>query len=106
MHSQKDSSSNLNYNNHKQQLLDTKTETILSKLKENNYEIIRNSFFQVEDELAAKFDIQFSGSTCVLVFMLGNKIICANAGDSRAILIYESSRKSNHKPFSNCFIFN
>lgn len=102
---------NLNYNinnqqntNKTMQLSDTKIETIYSKLKENNYEIIRNSFFLAEDEVSlAKFDVQFSGSTTVIVFVLGNKIICANAGDSRAILVSESSRKLSNKTFSKFF---
>lgn len=94
-----------NNSNNKLQLADTKIETILSKLKENNFEIIRNSFFLAEDEIsAAKFDAQFSGSTCIIVFLLGSKILCANAGDSRAILVYESMRKQNNKYFSN-FLF-
>ena len=75
------------------QLLDTKAETILAKLKENNFEVIKNAFFLAEDECSiGKFDLQFSGSTCVLVFCLLNKIICANAGDSRAILALDNRK--------------
>lgn len=75
------------------QLRDTKAETILAKLKENNFEVIRNSFFLAEDECSlGKFDLQFSGSTCVLVFCILNKIICANAGDSRAVLASDSKK--------------
>lgn len=86
------------------QLTDTKIETIYSKLKENNFEVIRNSFFLAEDEASmAKFDVQFSGSTTVIVYVLGNKILCANAGDSRAILISESTRKLSNKTFSKFF---
>ena len=58
------------------------------KLIYNNYEIIRNFYKMVNDELYnTKFDVHFSGSTCVLVFKLGHKIICSNVGDSRAILV-------------------
>jgi serine/threonine protein phosphatase PrpC len=86
------------------QLADTKIETIYSKLKENNSEIIRNSFFLAEDEISmAKFDSQFSGSTTVMVFVIGNKILCANAGDSRAIMISENNKKSSGKNFSNFY---
>lgn len=50
-----------------------------------------------EDECSlGKFDIQFSGSTCVLVFCIANKIICANAGDSRAILVTDHNKKSKN----------
>ena len=54
----------------------------------NNYEIIRNFYKNVNDELYnTKFDVHFSGTTCVLVFKIGKKIICSNVGDSRAILV-------------------
>jgi len=90
-------------NNNLMQLIDTKVETIYAKLKENNYEIIRNSFFLAEDEISvSKFDVQFSGSTTVIVFILGNKILCANAGDSRAIMVYEA-KKIGNKTFSKFF---
>jgi len=79
--------------NHFSQLRDTRAETIFAKLKENNFEIIRNSFFLAEDECSlGKFDLQFSGSTCVLVFCIQNRIICANAGDSRAVLASDSRK--------------
>lgn len=87
----KNNNNNYNYS----QLRDTKIETIYAKLKENNYEVIRNSFFLAEDECSlGKFDLQFSGSTCVLIFCIANKIICANAGDSRAILVTENTKKA------------
>ena len=79
------------------QLKDTKIDTIYNKLKENNYEIIRNSFFLAEDEISSgSFDVQFSGSTCVLVFCLGNKTITANAGDSRSIMVGEITRNKKN----------
>lgn len=84
-----------NFNFTFSQLKDTKSETIYNKLKENNYEIIRNSFFLAEDEVSlAKYDAQLSGSTCILVFCIANRIMCANAGDSRAILVSELSKKT------------
>ena len=30
-----------------------------------------------------------SGSTCICIFIIENKVICANCGDSRAILVAE-----------------
>ncbi len=73
-----------------------KEEMIYERLKDNNYEVIRNAFIKAEYELTlAKFDVNFSGSTTVLVFIINDKIICANVGDSRAILINE--KKKNHK---------
>lgn len=32
-------------------------------------------------------DIRFSGSTCVTVMTLGQKLFCSNVGDSRAIVV-------------------
>ena len=59
---------------------------------------------EVKDALAKSFeitnralyndsgiDIYFSGSTCVTVLIVGNKIFCANVGDSRAVLARETS---------------
>jgi serine/threonine protein phosphatase PrpC len=67
-------------------------ESIYDKLRANNYEIIKKSFKDAEVNLVVqRIDCNFSGSTAVLVIMIGNKIICANAGDSRAIFVKESS---------------
>lgn len=100
--SRKLSSSSYNFS----QLKDTKIDTIYNKLRENNYEIIRNSFFLAEDEISlGNFDVQFSGSTCNLVFFLGNKIISANAGDSRSIMVGEINKnKKNFISIINIFI--
>ena len=64
------------------------TDKIYEKLINNDYEIIKNFYKNVNDELYnTKFDVHFSGTTCVLVFKIGLKIICSNVGDSRAILV-------------------
>jgi serine/threonine protein phosphatase PrpC len=61
---------------------------IYEKLKEKNYHIIKNSFQLCESSISlSKYDVNFSGSTCVICFFIDNKIICGNSGDSRAILI-------------------
>jgi serine/threonine protein phosphatase PrpC len=36
-------------------------------------------------------DLYFSGSTCVTVLVVGNKVFCANVGDSRAVLAREEN---------------
>mgnify|MGYP003453592974 CR=1 len=41
------------------------------------------------DLLMSDIDIDFSGSTCVLVFIFGKNIWCSNIGDSRAVLFSE-----------------
>ena len=65
-------------------------ESIYRLLTLNDYQIIKLAFFKAEQDLINNnFDCNFSGTTCVLVFQLGRKLICANAGDSRAILFDE-----------------
>ena len=45
-------------------------------------------FRHAEKDLSKnEIDATFSGTTCVLVLLLNNKLICANIGDSRAILV-------------------
>jgi serine/threonine protein phosphatase PrpC len=47
-----------------------------------------NAFLNCNDELfAGPLDIRFSGSTCVSVLTLGQKLFCANVGDSRGIIV-------------------
>ena len=74
-------------------------EQIYQKLKEHNYKIIKTIFSEVDKYLSEQkqYDTYTSGATCVLIIQIGNKIICANLGDSRAILIYEDSDDNNNK---------
>lgn len=60
-------------------------------LKKNNSDIIKNAFQQAQTELDdnTKIDSNFSGTTCVMVIQIGEKILCANVGDCRAILVKE-----------------
>lgn len=37
-------------------------------------------------DLNPKIDAYFSGTTCVMCFISQNTLVCANSGDSRAIL--------------------
>jgi serine/threonine protein phosphatase PrpC len=74
------------------------TNDIYEKLKYNDYEIIRYFFKKVDEELYdTNFDVHFSGTTCVLVFKIGQKIICSNVGDSRAVLINKKNDISSNK---------
>ena len=53
-----------------------KEEQIYEKLKENNYEKLKQSFIKAEKHISGlKFDVNFSGSTAVAVIMLGNNQI-------------------------------
>jgi serine/threonine protein phosphatase PrpC len=40
-------------------------------------------------ENKSRIDAMFSGTTCVMTFFDHDMIVCANSGDSRAILISE-----------------
>mmetsp|Transcript_37223 Transcript_37223/g.35852 ORF Transcript_37223/g.35852 Transcript_37223/m.35852 type:complete len:231 (-) Transcript_37223:56-748(-) len=49
---------------------------------------INNSFLDCNEQLfSGIMDIRFSGSTCVTVMTLGQKLFCSNVGDSRAIVV-------------------
>ena len=52
---------------------------------------IKESFKRVENRLENKsrIDAMFSGTTCVQLFFDHDMIVCANSGDSRAILVSE-----------------
>ena len=69
-------------------------ENIYVKLKENNYRIINDLFTSAEENLyKTNLDHQNSGTTCVVIIQLENHLICANVGDSRAVLVYDSLKK-------------
>ena len=69
---------------------------IYQKLILNGYEIIANLFIEADIQIQKeKFDYKNSGTTCVIVIQLEEKIICANAGDSRAIMIYSKNHDDN-----------
>lgn len=75
---------------------------IYKAMTRKDFKIIKTFFDNLEaDLLKQKFDIHFSGSTCVIIFRIGNKLICANVGDSRAILVTNNEIKelsNDHKP--------
>ena len=66
---------------------DSNTESIYNKLRLNNYQIIKQAFLVADNKLKnVNFNAKESGTTCVLVIHIGNHLICANVGDSRAIV--------------------
>lgn len=77
-------------------------EKILHYLKKNNFEIITKFNEIVHNELEQdKIDINFSGSTCVIVFYIRDILIVSNCGDSRAILVKDKQKsKSKHHSHS------
>ena len=68
-------------------------EYIYKFFKKSDYQEIINIFLETDKEIInkSKFDVSLSGSTCVFVLQLGEHIICANIGDSRAILVYDEN---------------
>jgi len=71
-------------------------EEIYRKLKENNCRIITQAFVETDNQLkTVNFDAYESGCTCVLIIHIGNHIICANVGDSRAIVVYDQQGDNN-----------
>lgn len=60
-----------------------------------------NSISYIEQVLESSFiDTYYSGSTLISVLLKYNQIICANIGDSRAILAKKQKRNSENNPCS------
>ena len=60
---------------------------VVSKLKENIFDLVRTIFSKIDEDLkSSTFDVNYSGTTANLVFIIGSKLICVNCGDSRSIL--------------------
>ena len=76
-------------NNKKMNASNSSEDSIYLRLKKNDYDLLKRAFRHAERDLGKKADIDanFSGTTCVTVFQVGEKIICANVGDSRAIMV-------------------
>ena len=74
---------------------------IYETIKKSNYSLLINIFLKADEALYRQnFDVTFSGTTCVLVIQIGKKIICANVGDSRAILVYNNKKDSKNSIFN------
>ena len=72
------------------------TKKIYKVLTSREYHIITNIFLDADIQIKKeKFNCEMSGTTCILVFQLDEHLICANTGDSRAILIYDESPNNN-----------
>ena len=66
-------------------------EDIYKAITKNNYEVIRHLYTHCEKEISkSEMDANFSGTTCVMLFQVGSKLICANVGDSRCIMVTDS----------------
>ena len=74
------------------------TNEIYKLLKKNEYQMITNIFLDADVQITKEqFNCEMSGTTCVIVIQLDEHLICANTGDSRAILVYDNSQSQNLK---------
>ena len=64
-------------------------------------DVFTRAFKRCNDELAMQtFDTQLSGSTVVLIFFEGTRLLCANLGDSRAAKCEVKMTESDEIAFS------
>ena len=76
-------------NNKKMKTSNTDEDSVYYRLKKSDYHILRKLFRHAERDLHKKteIDANFSGTTCVMVLQIGDRFICSNIGDSRAIMV-------------------
>ena len=87
--------------NHPEIKVSREPEKIYQKLKENNCNIITQAFIEADSKLMnASFDSWESGSTCCLIIHIGSHIICANIGDSRALVVFDNPDNPNKNNFN------
>lgn len=76
--------------------------SLYQKIQEKDYALLKQCFQHCEASLAkSKYEVNFSGTTAVMVVQLDDILICANTGDSRAILYGTDGIKNlsiDHKP--------
>jgi serine/threonine protein phosphatase PrpC len=59
----------------------------LTKIFSDKNNFVENTIKKlVEKANECNFNLEFSGTTCVLLFILGNKLICSNIGDSQCVV--------------------
>ena len=75
--------------------------SIYHKLHKKEYSFIKRKFNEIDEDISRNknFDSDFSGSTCNILMLINNSIICANVGDSRAIVV-EMDDNLNFKSIS------
>lgn len=79
--------------------------TVYNKIAQNEYNLIKRCFQHCEATLAkSKYEVNFSGTTAVMVIQIDDVLICGNTGDSRAIVKTTEGIKClsiDHKPDSD-----
>ena len=80
-------------------------EGIYNKLKQSNFYFITNLFHNADVEISRQnqFDYYSSGTTCNLILQFNKNLVCANVGDTRAILIYDNGIPNNQGIFRLSF---
>ena len=76
----------------------TTPEAIYNELKRTNFAYIIDAFHKADYhmKLENKFDYNFSGTTCNIVFQFYKYLVCASVGNSRGILVYDEGDKKNN----------
>ena len=63
---------------------------IYSKIISNGYEFLARIYLDADVEIEHQgFDPSRSGTTCIIIIQILHHIICANTGDSRAVVVYD-----------------
>ena len=66
----------------------TNENQIYNALTKNNYEIIKHCYERANSKINnSEIDTNLSGTTCIMLFQIGKKLIISNVGDSRGIII-------------------
>ena len=69
---------------------------IYHKIKEKNFNLIEEIFLNADKQIQSeKFNSYLSGTTVVIVIQIEEHLICANCGDSRAIIIIDEDYNNN-----------
>ena len=82
------------FKNNKKMNSNSNEDEVYYRLKKNDGDIIKRAFRHAERDIEKNSDIDanFSGTTCVMVLQVGEKLLCANVGDSRAIMVKENNK--------------
>ena len=77
------------FKNNKKMNSNKNEDEVYYRLKKNDSDILTRAFRHAERDIEknGEIDANFSGTTCVMVLQVGEKILCANVGDSRAIMV-------------------
>ena len=81
------------FKNNKKMNSNENEDAVYYRLKKKDNDIMKRAFRHAERDLEKNSDIDanFSGTTCVMVLQVGEKLLCANVGDSRAILVKDNN---------------